>query len=96
MTNNLELVLYTRPTCSDCQDAKTYLASHAISYHGKDVAKDVSLEQEMIEISGNRIVPLFAFYKKGILGKKKLVESFIGFEANKKVILKLLNSIDKA
>ncbi len=28
MEGKLELELYTRPTCSDCQDAKKYLTSN--------------------------------------------------------------------
>ncbi|MFG6116922.1 glutaredoxin family protein [Halobacillus sp. MO56] len=92
MKNNLELELYTRPTCSDCQEAKEYLASKSIAYQHKDVGEHPSFEEEMRQISGNRIVPLFAFYKKGLFGNKKLVKNFIGFENNKAEIQSLLNN----
>ncbi|WP_028784599.1 glutaredoxin family protein [Thalassobacillus devorans] len=91
MKNNLELELYTRPTCSDCQEAKEYLASESILYQHKDVGENPGFEEEMKQISGNRIVPLFAFYKKGLFGNKKLVKNFIGFENNKDEIKSLLN-----
>lgn len=91
MANSLELDLYTRPTCSDCQDAKQYLGANGINYKNKDVGKDLNLEEELKKISGTRIVPLFAFYKKGLFGKRKLVKHFIGFENNKAEIIRLLN-----
>lgn len=90
MEDKLELELYTRPTCSDCQDAKKYLTSNRIHFADKDVSKDLSLEKEMKKISGNRIVPMFVFYKKGLFGKRKLIKHFIGFENNKNEIMNML------
>ncbi len=90
MGDKLELELYTRPTCSDCQDAKKYLTSNRIHYADKDVSKNPSLEEELKKISGTRIVPMFAFYKKGLFGKRKLVKHFIGFENNKDEIIIML------
>jgi len=92
MKEKLELELYTRPTCSDCQDAKKYLSSNNINYVNKDVAGNRSLEKDMKKITGNRIVPMFAFYKKGLLGKRKLVTHFIGYENNKKEIINMLKN----
>lgn len=91
--NTLELELYTRPTCSDCQEAKKYLSSNNIHYADKDVSKDMSLEEDLKEISGTRIVPMLAFYKKGLFGKRKLVKHFIGFENNKDEIMNMLKKI---
>ena len=85
------LELYTRPTCSDCQDAKKYLQENEIPYIDKDVGKNSSLEKELIQLSGTRIVPSFAFYKKGFLGSKKLVKNIIGFEMNKQEITTYVN-----
>lgn len=92
MKDQLELQLYTRPTCSDCQQAKTYLNSEGVEYQHKDVSQDPKIEEELKSISGTRIVPLFAFYKKGLFGKKKLVNHFIGFEENKDEIKGSLNT----
>lgn len=89
MGKGMEMVLYTRPTCSDCQDAKTYLAAHGISYEHKDVEAARELEIDMKEISGSRIVPLFAFYKRGLFGKRRLEHHFIGFEENKEELKRL-------
>ncbi|NGP45674.1 glutaredoxin family protein [Bacillaceae bacterium SIJ1] len=90
MKDQLELELYTRPTCSDCQDAKTYLTSNSVHYTDKDVSKDLSLEEELKKISGTRVVPMLAFYKKGLLGQRKLVKHFIGFNQNKQEIVSML------
>lgn len=90
MDRDLQLELYTRPTCSDCQDAKKYLKTISVSYVNKDVGVNLDLEQEMVAISGNRIVPLFVFYKKRMLRKRKVVKYFVGFENNKEEILTLL------
>lgn len=91
MVHKLELELYTRPTCSDCQEAKKYLTSNGVHFIDKDVSKIPTLEEDLKEISGTKIVPMFAFYKKGLFGKKKLVKSFIGFENNKSEIISILN-----
>ncbi|OAT82031.1 NrdH-redoxin [Bacillus sp. MKU004] len=90
MNQELMIELYTRPTCSDCQAAKEYLSEQHIEYNHKDVGADESLEAEMKETFDSRIVPAFAFYKKGLLGKKKLVKSLIGFEQNREEIEELL------
>ena len=70
MDKNIQLELYTRPTCSDCQESKRYLNSQEISYSHKDVSQNLDLEEEMKKISGNRIVPLFVFYKKNFLKRQ--------------------------
>ncbi|NQD68906.1 glutaredoxin family protein [Bacillus haikouensis] len=91
MSKNLTLELYTRPTCSDCQAAKEYLAEHNIHYVHKNIGEDDTLEKELIEIAGSRIVPSFVFYKRGIVGKKKFVKYLIGFENNREEIGMLLS-----
>jgi glutaredoxin len=37
LDKNIQLELYTRPTCSDCQESKRYLNSQEISYSHKEV-----------------------------------------------------------
>lgn len=89
MSQEIMLELYTRPTCSDCQATKEYLKERQVEYIHKDVGADESLEAEMKETFGSRIVPAFTFYKKGLLGKKKLVKRLIGFENNREEIEQL-------
>ena len=51
LDKNIQLELYTRPTCSDCQESKRYLNSQEISYSHKDVSQNLDLEEEMKKIS---------------------------------------------
>lgn len=90
MSNDLTLELYTRTTCSDCQAAKEYLSEQKINYVHKNVGEDERYEKELNEISGSRIVPSFAFFEKGLFGRKRLVKNLIGFENNKEEINQLL------
>jgi glutaredoxin len=93
LDKNIQLELYTRPTCSDCQESKRYLNSQEIVYSHKDVSQNLDLEEEEKKISGNRIVPLFVFFIKKIFWgkkKKKLFKYYVGFENNKKDILNIL------
>jgi len=89
--SHLMLDLYTRPTCSDCQDAKKYLKESNINYSDLDVSKNPELEKELMKLSGTRVLPFFVFYKKGMFGRKKIYKTFLGDELNKDEIEHLLN-----
>lgn len=65
------LEIYTRPTCGDCQDLKRYLKEHELPFTGNDVEKEPDKEQELINKTGNRIVPTLVFRKKDYSKKKK-------------------------
>ncbi len=82
--------LYTRPTCSDCQEAKAFLAEKEITYIGHDLSEEPEKEQELIMISGSRVVPAFVFHQKSVLGFKRKPKVLIGFEQNEKEIKELL------
>ena len=68
LDKNIQLELYTRPTCSDCQESKRYLNSQEISYSHKDVSQNLDLEEEMKNIRQPNC-SLICFYKK-IFGVK--------------------------
>ena len=87
---NSQFELYTRPTCSDCQDAKAFLAKHNIPYIGYDLSIEPEKEKELIRVSGSRVVPAFVFKQKTFLGFKRKPKVLIGFEQNKEEIKKLL------
>lgn len=83
--------MYTRPTCSDCQDAKAYLAEHHISYIDYDLSKDPAKEQGLIKLSGTRMVPTFVFKDKSLAGLMSKPKVLIGFEQNFDEIIGLLS-----
>uniref|UniRef100_UPI00190DABD6 glutaredoxin family protein n=1 Tax=Virgibacillus salexigens TaxID=61016 RepID=UPI00190DABD6 len=60
---NFHLEVYTRPTCSDCQDLKKFLQVHHIPHIEYDLAKQPLKEKDLIKITGNRIVPGLVFSK---------------------------------
>lgn len=77
-----QLELYTRPTCSDCQAGKEFLATHNISYTNHDLSKQPEKEKDLRALTGTRIVPAFVFkgnLLRGLFSKQKVL---IGFENN--------------
>ena len=82
--------LYTRPTCSDCQEAKAFLAKNNIPYIDYDLSKEPAKEKELIKIAGVRMVPTFVFENKSMLGLVNKPKVIIGFEQNFDEIKKLL------
>ncbi|AVQ99796.1 glutaredoxin family protein [Oceanobacillus sp. M65] len=87
---NYQLEVFTRPTCSDCQDLKGFLQHYKIPHKEYDLAKDPEKEKDLKNITGNRIVPTLLFSRPSFFGKSKST-SMIGFERNKSEIMKLLN-----
>ncbi|MFD1205386.1 glutaredoxin family protein [Sporosarcina contaminans] len=87
---NVQFELYTRPTCSDCQEAKAFLAEQNIPYVGYDLSIEPEKEKELIKVSGSRVVPAFVFKKKTFLGFGGKPKVIIGFERNEEEIKKLL------
>ncbi|MGM0524446.1 MAG: glutaredoxin family protein, partial [Bacillota bacterium] len=83
MAKGTGLVLYTRPMCADCQQAKAYLNDLNIAYEQKNVEDNQQVEAELVTVTGSKIVPAFVFYKKGLFGNSKVAQTFIGFDANK-------------
>lgn len=86
----VQFELYTRPTCSDCQEAKAFLAKNNISYIDYDLSKEPAREKELIKIAGVRMVPTFIFENKSMLGLLNKQKVLIGFEQNFNEIKNLL------
>jgi len=52
------ITIYTTPTCLFCKSAKEDLDRKGIKYKEVDVSKDVEGLEEMVRISGKRLVPV--------------------------------------
>ncbi|MFH0812764.1 MAG: glutaredoxin family protein [Pseudomonadota bacterium] len=50
--------IYTTPTCPFCKAAKEELDRKGIKYKEIDVSKDAEVLEEMVRISGKRLVPI--------------------------------------
>jgi len=79
---NVQLELYTRPTCSDCQAGKAFLAKHHISYINYDLSEHPEKEKDLRKLTGTRMVPAFVFKEKSLRGKWRKPKVLIGFENN--------------
>ncbi len=75
-----EVVVYSSPTCPDCQALKTYLKEKGISFVEKDVSSDANARQELASKYGRLATPTIV-----IDGKV-----FVGFKENLKEIEELL------
>ncbi|MCG1010558.1 glutaredoxin family protein [Salinicoccus sp. ID82-1] len=88
---NYQLEVYSRPTCSDCQNLKQFLRAHSISYTEYDLSEQPEKEQDLKKITGSRIVPALVFSRPAFMGIKRKRTSMIGFEQNEEKIRTLLN-----
>lgn len=79
---NVQLELYTRPTCSDCQEGKVFLVKYRISYIHHDLSEHPEKEKKLRTLTGTRMVPAFVFKDKSLRGKLKKPKVLIGFENN--------------
>ena len=53
-----EVLVYSTPTCAYCYQVKEYLAQREVAYRDIDVAADPQAAGEMVELSGQRGVPV--------------------------------------
>ncbi|TFD94506.1 glutaredoxin family protein [Jeotgalibacillus sp. R-1-5s-1] len=89
----MKLTLYTRPTCSDCQQAKKYLKEESIPYTEIDLSNQPDKEGELRAVTGTGIVPAFVFSKQLFFGIKVKRDVYIGFERNEAAVRKLSQAI---
>ena len=82
--------MYTRPTCSDCQEAKAFLVKNSIPYTDYDLSEVPAKEKDLIKIAGVRMAPTFVFENKSLLGLVDKPKVLIGFEQNFDEIKSLL------
>jgi glutaredoxin 3 len=57
-----QVTVYTTSTCPWCTKVKTFLHDKGVSFEEKDVSDNNQAAQEMIELTGQRSVPVI---KKG-------------------------------
>jgi glutaredoxin 3 len=52
-----KVVVYTIPTCPDCQEAKRYFQEKEIPYVEKDCTTNPDYPQEIYDLTGKQVVP---------------------------------------
>jgi glutaredoxin 3 len=63
-----EVVVYTTPTCGYCHQVKDYLAQRDVPYREVDVAADPQAAAEMVNLSGQRGVPVVLIDGQVVVG----------------------------
>lgn len=90
---NMQLELYTRTTCSDCQEAKAFLAKHRITYINYNLSTHPEKEKDLKKLTGSRMVPTFVFKDKSLRGRFSKPIVLIGFERNIEEIQRKLKTV---
>ena len=55
----MQLVVYTAPWCSDCREAKRFLAQYDIAYKEINIETTPGAAEEVIKNTGKRAIPQF-------------------------------------
>lgn len=55
-----DITIYTTPQCPWCHKAKEFLESKGVDYEEKNVAADSEAAEKMIELTGQRSVPVIS------------------------------------
>ena len=63
--------IYSTPSCTYCNQAKTMLTEKGIKYQDVDISKDLEEKKKMIEYSGQMSVPVFDIDGKILVGYNK-------------------------
>ncbi len=63
-----KVTVYSTRNCPYCRMAKAFLEKHGIPYTGIDVGEDTEQAKKMIEISGQRGVPVIVVDNEIIVG----------------------------
>ena len=53
-----QIILYTRPMCSWCMDAKAWLDQQGLKYTVADVGTDLAARQKAVALTGQTLVPV--------------------------------------
>jgi len=62
----MELIIYTAPWCSDCREAKRFLAAHQIPYREVDIESTPGAAEEVVLQTGKRAIPQFVIDGKWV------------------------------
>ncbi|NLY75515.1 MAG: glutaredoxin family protein [Firmicutes bacterium] len=55
-----DVTIYTTPQCPWCHKAKEFLESKGVNFEEKNVAADSEAAEKMIELTGQRSVPVIS------------------------------------
>ena len=74
-----KVTIYSTPTCVYCNMAKNYFKEKNVSFEEFNVAQDMERQKEMINLTGQRGVPVIVIDGEAIVGfNKPKVEELLG------------------
>jgi glutaredoxin-like YruB-family protein len=63
-----DITVYTTPTCPWCTKVKSYLKTKGVNYNEVNVVEDIDAAQKMVELTGQRSVPVVTIGERYIVG----------------------------
>ena len=67
----MKVTVYSVPMCYECTELKDWLTEKGIEFETIDVAMDQIARKEVIEVSGQRTVPIVKIDDKIVIGFEK-------------------------
>jgi len=65
---NISATLYSIPVCDTCNEVKEFLSTRGIQFNEINVSEDVTLQKELIDLSGGLKVPTTVIGKEILTG----------------------------
>ncbi|HOJ78790.1 MAG TPA: glutaredoxin family protein [Bacillota bacterium] len=63
-----EVVIYTSPSCPWCTKLKDYLDEKGVGYQEIDVSEDYNAAMKMVDLTGQRSVPVLMKGEQYVIG----------------------------
>jgi glutaredoxin-like YruB-family protein len=63
-----DLTIYTQPSCGYCNELKDYLKKHNIHYEERDITKDRSAFEDLVNKYKIRATPVIVYREKTVVG----------------------------
>jgi glutaredoxin-like YruB-family protein len=68
ITKQPKVIVFSTPTCSYCNAAKSYFRQKGVKYKDVDVSRDAAAARDMVRRSGQQGVPVIDIGGKVIVG----------------------------
>lgn len=81
MARELDVTVYTTPTCSWCAAVKRFLEEHEIEYTEYDVSEDEDAAERLVRLSGQTGVPVLDIDGEIVVGfDRARITELLGLE----------------
>jgi glutaredoxin-like YruB-family protein len=78
-----KVLVFTTPTCSWCQRAKTYLRQQNVRFREIDVSRDAAAARDLVRRTGQTGVPVIEIDGRPIVGfDRPKIDKLLGLKAS--------------